>query len=192
MNITFICNCQTLSLCFFFQELMSNNNDNYICWIPYSEDFLIHLSSWSDKCKNKILNYDDQISKIKDSDVIIYQNVVEEKSNFCRTEFLNESKKINCKLIQIPSIYFIYNEFDNSMKNLVEREENNKVTIKASDIFKKYRDYDLMLSKRHPKTYFFMVLGGEISKLLGIEFFKEDKLKHYLSNANYMELPNEI
>jgi hypothetical protein len=36
MNITFIGNCQTASLCFYFQELQDNFNSQ---WLLYGDDF---------------------------------------------------------------------------------------------------------------------------------------------------------
>jgi len=110
MNITFIGNCQTVSLCFYFQQLLNENNN--ICWVLYGEEFTPHLNNWSIKCKNKILDYDKSIQKIKDSDIIIYQNIDIKKSLFCNTNTLCKIMKNSCKLIKIPSIYLIYNDFD--------------------------------------------------------------------------------
>jgi hypothetical protein len=81
MNITFIGNCQTISLCFYFQQLL-NKDENNICWVLYGEEFKSNLNNWSDKCKNKIIDYHASIEKIKDSDIIIYQNINEQKSLF--------------------------------------------------------------------------------------------------------------
>jgi hypothetical protein len=80
MNITFIGNCQILSLCFYFQQLLNENN--YICWLLYGEEFKQFLGDWSMKCKNQITDYYDAIQKIKDSDIIIYQNIDEKKHSF--------------------------------------------------------------------------------------------------------------
>ena len=80
MIITFIGNCQMLTLCFYFQQLLNNNNNIY--WILYGEEFKQHLyiTNWSDKCLNKILDYDKSIQIIKNSDIIIYQNISLDKS----------------------------------------------------------------------------------------------------------------
>ena len=112
MNITFIGNCQPLALCFYFQQLLNKNNN--IFWISYGEDFNQHIGGWSVKCKNKIIDYDNSIQKIKDSDVIVYQNVDIDKSPFSNAKTLREITKSSCKIIQIPSIYLIYDDFDNS------------------------------------------------------------------------------
>lgn len=72
MNIIFIGNCQMVSLCYFFQLLLRNNN---IFWLLYGEEFKQHLGSWSNKCKNKILDYNLSIELIKNSDFIIYQDI---------------------------------------------------------------------------------------------------------------------
>jgi hypothetical protein len=55
MNITFIGNCQTVSLCFYFQQLLNQNNN--ISWCLYGQECKVHLGKWTDKCKNKIIDY---------------------------------------------------------------------------------------------------------------------------------------
>lgn len=72
MKITFIGNCQTTSLCFYFQELLGDYN---IYWLLYDNQFIKHLNEWSDKVKNKIINYDISLDIIKNSDVIVYQEI---------------------------------------------------------------------------------------------------------------------
>ena len=134
MNITFIGNCQMLSLCYFFQQLLHSKNYN-IFWIAYSEDFKKHLGHWSNKCKNKITDNNISIKQIKNSDIIIYQNVKINQTVFAYTEKLNELKKDTCRLIQISSIYLIYEEYDNSIEKLQNRENINNPNIKVSYIF---------------------------------------------------------
>jgi len=116
MNITFIGNCQILSLCFYFQQLLNKYENYNICWVLYGEEFKQHLSDWTVKCKNKIIDYDNSIQTIKDSEIIIYQNIDVKKSLFSNTNTLLEITKKSCKLIKIPSIYLIYDDFDNSIK----------------------------------------------------------------------------
>ena len=43
MNITFIGNCQLISLCFYFQQLLNENNN--ICWVLYGEEFKQHIKN---------------------------------------------------------------------------------------------------------------------------------------------------
>ncbi len=104
MNITFIGNCQTVSLCFYFQKLLEGTDYN-ISWILIADWFKQFLDKWSEKCSNKILDYNESIEQIKVSDIIIFQEIVEEKSSICNSKMLNEFKKESCVLIKIPSIY---------------------------------------------------------------------------------------
>ena len=187
MNITFIGNCQLISLCFYFQQLLNENNN--ICWVLYGEEFKQHMGNWSVKCKNKIIDYDNSIQKIKDSDVIIYQNIDVNKSLFSNTNTLREITKNSCKLIKIPSIHLIYNDFDNSIKELIKRENENNVDIKISNIFYKFKKYNLMLSCWHPKTFLFMEIIKLLCNLLNLNFFTKEQYNDYLKNENYMELP---
>ena len=191
MIITFIGNCQLVSLCFFFQELLQKT-DNNVYWISYSEIFNRHLIYWSDKCKNKILNYENGIKVIKNSDVIIYQNKTLEASFFCNTEHLMKIKKNTCMLIKLPYIIFDYNDYNNSILELEKRENENRVDLKVSPIFKNYKHYNLMISKRHPKTFLFLRITYILCCILNINFFTKDKYMIYLKNDNYMELPMEL
>jgi len=188
MKITFIGNCQTISLCYFFQLLLSEN-DFDISWISFGEQFLKHLNKWSEKCKNKITDFNESIKCIKDSDVIIYQNISSASSSFCNTDNLNKLNE-NCKKIIIPCIYFDYSNFDNSIKELINREKQNNVDIKVSDIFIKYKHQKLILKNvNHPNTFLFMEIMKIICNILNINFFNEDQYNKFIENNNYMELP---
>ena len=187
MNITFIGNCQTIALCFYFQQLLNENNN--ICWVLYDEEFKPHIGNWSSKCKNKVIDYNYSIQKIKDSDIIIYQNIDVNKSSFSNTNTLCEITKNSCKLIKIPSIHLIYDDFDNSIKELINRENENNVDIKVSNIFYKFKDNNLMLTCWHPKTFLFMEIIKLLCNLLNYNFFTEEQYNNYLKNENYMELP---
>jgi hypothetical protein len=190
MNITFIGNCQTLSLCFYFQQLLNKDENNNIYWLLYGEEFIPCLGDWSVKCKNKILDYDTSVQIIKDSDIIIYQNINVNKSLFSNTNTLRELKKNSCKLILIPCIYLIYDDFDNSIKELINRENKNNVDIKISNILYNFRDTNLLLSCcAHPKTFLFMEVIKVLCNLLNYDFFTEEQYNIFLKNENYMELP---
>lgn len=185
MNITFIGNCQTASLCFYFQQLLDCN----IKWVLYGDEFRIHLGGWIDKVKNKIINYDESIDVIKKSDIIIYQEISKDKSLFYNTEILQLIKKDFCKLIKIPSIYLEYKNYDISIQLLKEREIINKVDIKVSDIFLKFREYQLMITSNHPNTFLFLEIINKLCKLLNIDTFSELKRNIFLQDNNYMKLP---
>jgi hypothetical protein len=188
MILTFIGNCQTLSLCFYFQQLLNNENDN-VFWILYGEEFKQHLGNWSDKCKNKIYDYDCAVQQIKNSDFIIYQEIKTNKSAISNTIFLQEHKKDDCRLIKIPSIYFDYNDFDNSLLQLQTLETTNNTDIKVSNILNRYKNYTLMLTINHPKTSLFLQLVNELCILINIPFFSKKQYYFFLKNKNFMELP---
>lgn len=189
MNITFIGNCQTVGLCFYLQRLLHSKKYD-ICWILYGEEFRPHVNEWSVKCNNKILDYDMSIQKIKESDIIIYQNIDINKSLLSNTNTLHELKKDGCKLIQIPSIYLIYSDFDNSIKELIYRENKNKVDISVSSIFTQFKDINLMLTCHHPKTILFMEIIKIICKIIYVDFFTQEMYDYFMQNDNYMELPS--
>ena len=188
MEITFIGNCQTASLCFYFQQLLDPQHCN-ISWTLYGNDFLQYLGNWSEPIRNKIFNYDESIVAIKNSDIIIFQEICINKSLFSNTETLNLLKKNSCKLIKIPSICMDYTNYDTSILELKKREIQNNVNITVSDIFEKYKDKQLMVSLWHPNTFLFLEIVDEICKLSNIETFSELKRKTFLQDENYMKLP---
>ena len=190
MNITFIGNCQQLSLCFYFQQLL-NSTDYNICWVSYEERFNTHLGKWSDKCINKIRNEDKAIPRIKDSDIIIYSNIRIETSTFSNTSTLQEIKKSSCKLINIPFIVFDCTNFDNSITRLRNYENIHNVDIKVSDLFDKFKDSNLklMLKGNHPTTFLFMEIVKILCNLLNLDFFTQEQYNNFLKDENYMKLP---
>jgi hypothetical protein len=147
------------------------------------------LGNWSVKCKNKIIDYDNSIQAIKDSDIIIYQNIDINKSLFSNTNTLHELTNNSCKLIKIPSIYLIYNDFSNSIKELINRENENNVDIKVSNILYNFKNTNLMLTCNHPKTFLFLEIIKILCILLNYNFFTEEQYNNFLKNENYMELP---
>lgn len=197
MKITFMGNCQTLALCYYFQQLQYSNAS----WICYGEEMkrviiprkwrglFIKPNHWSDKCKNKIFNYLDQIEEIQKSDVIIYQEISTTKSYICNTKLIKELCKTSCRLIKLPCIYLEYHDYDNSIKELQARELANSVDICVSKIFEKFRDQNMLLTKNHPNTFLFMQIVEELCSQLNIPFFSEERLRVFLQNNNYIDLP---
>jgi hypothetical protein len=190
MIITFIGNCQTTTLCFYFQKLFELQNYD-ISWISYGSETYYHLGEWSDKCKNKLLDYDASIEKIKVSDVIIYQEIVLEKSPFSNYATLKQLAKSNCKLLKMTSIYLDYNNYENSIKELENRELTNVVDIKVAYLFKKFNTQQLMLpsSFNHPNTFLFMEVMKKICELINVHFFTEEQYNEIMQNNNYAGLP---
>jgi len=189
MNITFIGNCQTVGLCFYFQKMLNSRSLYNVAWVSYGEDITQHLGNWSLKCENKITDYENSIQRIKDSDVIVYQNVAVEKSLFSNTQTLRKIKKNTCKIIQIPSIYLIYDDFENSIVELIRRENKNNVDVRVSKILMKFRHENLMLTSWHPSTFLFLEITKELCKMINLTFFRQGIYNYLLKNSNYMELP---
>jgi len=188
MIITFIGNCQALTLCYYFQELFINTNYT-TNWLLYGDEFKPHLGNWCDKCNNKIINYHESIENIKICDIIIYQEIDINKSSFSNTTFLQETKKDTCRLIKIPSIHFDYNHYNMSLRQLQRREKLNNTDIKVSELFEKFKKYNLMLTPNHPKTSLFLEIVKEICLLLNIDFFTKAQCMIFLKNSNFMGLP---
>ena len=80
-RILFIGNCQTLSLCFYFQQLVKKYNNEYIVsWVLYGNEFKPILEhEWTKKCQNIIIDQNESFELIKTSDVIIYQEIKKEQ-----------------------------------------------------------------------------------------------------------------
>lgn len=177
-----------LSLCYYFQELLKTKETYNIYWLMYGEEFRMHLTGYSNKCKNKILDYNESIQKIKESNIIIYQNVSLEKSAFCNTKTLYELKRENCKIIQMSSIFCNMSDFDNSIKNMIDRENKNNTTLSVSKILIKFKDKNLLRGTHHPTTFLFMEIMKVLCKMLNIDFFKDEDYYNLLKNPNHMGL----
>ena len=187
IHITFIGNCQTLSLCFFCQQLLAKKHYD-VRWVSFGKHFEPNLGRWSDKCVNKIIEYSASIERVKISDIIIYQEIAKDKSLFSNTETLVGLKKSTCRLIKMPSIYLEYNNYNISIKELELREKINKTDLIVSNIFNKYKGYNLMLTVRHPNTFLFLEIVKELCRLLQLNFFTRERYNLFLKNPNYMEL----
>lgn len=190
MILTFIGNCQTLTLCYFFQQLFATTNLDYkVSWILYGKEFIQHIGEWSDKCQNKIMNPMTAVDLIKKSDVIIFQEVNVNKSPYSNTKTLTQLIKKGCQLIKIPSAHLLYDEFDTSIQELCSREDKNYVDVKFSSILYQFRERNLMLSPDHPNTFFFMEIMKKLCLLLQVAFFTDEEYAKFLENENYMGLP---
>jgi hypothetical protein len=177
--ILFIGNCQTASLCFYFQELGYQAQ-----WLLYGEEFRPHLGSWSYKV-NKVFNMD----VIKDSDIIVFQEVCQAKSTFCNRAVLQKLAKPTCQFIMLPSIHMDYTHYQESIEELRRREIENNVDIIVTDLFEKYKDRKLMLTISHPTTFFFLKLVKRLCNHLGLKTFSKEKKNMFLQDNNYMKLP---
>lgn len=188
MHISFIGNCQLLTLCFYFQQLL-DTNENSMNWLLYGHEFRSHLGGWTTKCKNLVLDDEKSIEIIKTSDIIIFQEISEAKSAISNSSFLKKNIKQNCILLKIPSVFLDYNAYNDSLNDLQTRETINNVDIRVSDILHKYKDTKLMLTKHHPTTFLFMEIIKKICVTLDLPFFTNNLYNHFLLNDNYMGLP---
>ena len=189
MYITFIGNCQSLALSFYFEQLLDPVKFN-ICWILYGESF--RRCSYLTKCKNRIHDYDLSLERIKCSDIIIYQEINKNKSSFSNEDTLAELIKPTCTLVKIPFIYFHYNDFNNSLRELQRREILKNVDIKFSIIIDRYRLTNLMLTYNHPNTFFFMEMIKELCQRLNMEYFSIEQYSEIIKDDNYVCLPTDL
>ena len=137
---------------------------------------------------NKVLEYEKVLEEIQKSDVVVYQEICQEKSIFCNTPFLKSVVKESCKLVKIPSICLDYDTYDVSMQELVKREIENNVDVRVSEMFEKNKDRRLMLTLWHPNTFLFLEVVNEICKLLNLATFSEEKRTMFLEDENYMKI----
>jgi len=182
--LTFMGNCQTACLTFYFQQLLED-----VYWIPYGEEFKPHLGEWSNKVKNQILDDHLALDILLKSDVIIYQEVTKQKSLYSNTKTLQEIKKESCRLIKLPSIHLDYTNYDASLRELKNREAENNVDVKVSTIFERHGDKRLMLTIGHPNTFLLLEVVDDLCKVLNIDTLSELKRAVFLRDNNYMKLP---
>jgi hypothetical protein len=187
-NIGFIGNCQMIELCYYLQELFKNNKD--IRWCLYGDKFKsalhrrivtdnngrkIELNHWADKCKNKIIDYNQSIRYIKSCDVIIYQKIKPETSKYFNEENILKMRKPDSKLIKLPSIHIDYNNYNASILELQKREKENNVDIFVSEILNKYRPKKLTFDISHPNPFLFKEILKEICFIINIKKLSDKK-----------------
>jgi hypothetical protein len=190
MIISFIGNYQTLCLCYLFQHLL-NENENEINWLLYGNHFFPYsIAEWTSKCNNKINEKEQILNKIKTSDIIIYQEIDIDKSSFSNEETLKKERKKNAKLIKIPSVIFFHDDYEKSINELKKRENINNVDIKVSNIFEDDPNKNFMLTPYHPNSYILLEIAKKICKIIGINFFDDKKYNEFLQNTNFMNLPD--
>ena len=187
MNITFMGKCQTLSLCYYFQQLLDKTKYN-ISWIMCSDCYLSHLNEHNVyKCDNIILN-DDIIEQIKISDVIIYQNVDEENSNFYNADKLEELKKSECKLIMIPSIYFDCDNINLSIEEIKNCNVTNDINDKLLSLFNKYKCEKLKENIKCQKTSLYLEIIKILFDTLDINEYNEEVIQNFNNFGCQMSL----
>ena len=170
------------------QELL-DGTDHVAFWCLYGEEFIPHLGGWSDKLKNKILDYSASCEYIRNCDVVIYQKIRVEKSPYFCEENLLLLLKQNTVKIKLPYIYIDFANYDDSMKILECKEIEKNVDIRISDLIKSNPNIRTMLGVNHPTTFLFLEILKYICPRLGIPFFNETKVSHYIENINIMGLP---
>jgi len=170
------------------QKLLKYKN-YYVCWLLYGDEFKIHLTEWSHKCNNKILDYETSLIKIAESDVIIFQEIIKEKSSFSNLETLQNLKKTTCRLIKMPSIYLDYNNYAYSLQELNKREIEKNADIKVSRIINYHKKFRLMITNYHPNTFLFLEIIKILCTMLKMSFFNFKEYLEFMKNNNYMNLP---
>jgi hypothetical protein len=194
--IGFVGNCQLLSLCFYTQFLLRENNEYTVRYISYDNAFNVHIESWADKCNNKILNYSDGIEYLKKCDFIIYNKIKSTSSVYFNTECIMSYAKEDCKLISITSIFIIFEKYYQDISELLYRDIQLDNTIKISIIIYEYMKnkdlnclHDLLITKNHPTTLLFLNIIDKICDIINIPSYNKETVDFLIQNRNLMELP---
>jgi hypothetical protein len=190
MIIGFVGNCQMVTLCYYTQQLLKDHNHE-IRWVCYNYLFLEHFDTenrWGDKCVNKIYDTTEGIEFIKKCDIIFYQKIRPETSQYFNFNNIITYNKY-ARFISMPSIKIDLKNVEESLKKLRMREVKYKHDICITSIFKKHTEDVLLLSHDHPTTFLFMEIMKKICKFLNVPFFKNEQYQMFMSNNNYMGLP---
>ena len=168
MKISFIGNCQTLSLMIYFQSLL--NNDEYILrWLRYSEQpvFPNYEKTAIDNFNCNILDDVNGLEFLNESDIVITNVMSEQASPIFNSKNVKLNIKKNCKVIFLNPIYMSFDtEFNECIAELKRREHQNSIlynddnceVIKFAEILECYSHLnrtELMRinSNAHPTTF---------------------------------------
>jgi hypothetical protein len=186
MNIALYGNCQTRALFFYIKKLQPNANIKWICPdLAFDKKVHVwaHTQEFEGKFVESLYNVDKSIDFIKQSDVVIYQNIDTARSPQINQDIIKKHAKQNVDLISISSYYY-----DSSLKNpldgMISRESKLKVSISSVElIIKNSNIHSMEQVHNHPNVHYFIDLCESICSMINWKQFSENDKKELLEEG---------
>lgn len=180
MKITLLGNCQTKALTWYIQQLNSNFDVRWVCIEAFNGTWG-HHTSFNDKDIPVIVNVNESISRLKKSDLVIFQHVREGFSKSFNYKKLN-SYLANVQSISINSMFYD-TDHPEYLEGMIERANEFNIDIPAHTIIEKHGSKITMQQKNHPHVFYFLELVREICIKTGWDYYSEEQYNQYLKEG---------
>ena len=180
MKITLLGNCQTKALTWYIQQLNSNFNVRWVCIEAFNGKWG-QDTSFCGKDIPVIVNLNESISRLKKSDLVIFQHIKTESSKFFNHKKLN-SYLANAQSISISSMFYD-TDHPEYLEGMIERANEFNIDIPAHIIIEKHGSKITMQKKNHPHAFYFLELVREICAKTGWDYYSEEQYNQYLKEG---------
>lgn len=181
MKITLLGNCQTKALTWYIQQLNSQFDSQWVCIEMLDSSKWAHDPSFKGKDIPVITDINKGISRIKASDLVIFQHIKPESS-----EHFNY-KKLKSYLTKIESIsissMFYDEKYPEYLAGMILRAKKLNIDIPAHKIIEKYGPKITMQQENHPHVFYFLELVREICMKTGWNYYSEEQYNKYLKEG---------
>ncbi|MBN2714706.1 MAG: hypothetical protein JXX14_02555 [Deltaproteobacteria bacterium] len=199
-KICFIGNCQMLSLCIFFEELLDKSKYS-VQWLCHHVSFHQHLGPWcrrpddptTFRCR-VILDEEQAREALLNCDILVYQSLSVKASPVFSPYLDNDGiLNLHCTKVSFPSIHFKLDEVEHNYNYMKEKEQLHNISVPLADyLLENYQTRYLLLREQHPTTLFFKYLIEQVVKQAELEMDLAKLNDKKYDHVNYLGLPGAI
>ncbi len=183
MKITLLGNCQTKALTWYIQQLNENFNLKWICIDSFDKAGWALTKNFKGKDIPMIVNLNESIKRLKDSDCIIFQNIQPETSKYFHNSAIQKHKS-HAKLISISAFYYeLEDPEEKYLKGMIKRANRFNIDIPAHKIIQKHGSKITMEQGNHPHVFYFLELVRGICEKTGWGYYSEEQYNQYLKEG---------
>ncbi len=180
MKISLLGNCQTKALTWYIQELNSNFDVQWVCMEAFNGKWG-HHTSFGGKDIPVIVNLNESISRLKKSDLVIYQHTKQERTKHFNHEEIKKHQS-HAQLISISSMFYD-TDHPEYLEGMIERANEFNIDIPAHAIIEKHGSKITMQQKNHPHVFYFLELVREICAKTGWGYYSDAQYNQYLKEG---------
>jgi hypothetical protein len=181
MIITLLGNCQTKVLSWYIQQLHASFDVKWVCIELFSDKEWAYSPFFKDKNISVITNSEQSISRLQQSDLVIFQHIGEKSSKLFNYKKLN-SYLANSQSISISSMFYD-TDHPEYLEGMIERANVFNIDIPAHTIIEKHGSKITMQQNNHPHVFYFLELVREICAKIGWNYYSEEQYNQYLKEG---------